>query len=85
MAFTDQSDGTSTPSCWKATEPSRWSTRRDVRTSQSISSYGSIPGVVKWRRIPSTPRSGATDIWFLVLLRPFPTGPTTVPEGTDNL
>ena len=62
VAFTDQVVGNSTPSCSKATEPSWKFVMRASRRSQVTSSYGSMPSVVKWRRMPIPVCSGASAI-----------------------
>ena len=63
MALTLHPLGTSTPSCSKATAPVAQLVMRASRRSQVTVSYGSDPGVVKWRLMPMPVCSVAIAIW----------------------
>ena len=56
VAFTLHAEGTSTPGCSKATDPSWKLLIRASRRSQASSSYGCTPSVVKCRRMPMPKR-----------------------------
>ena len=66
VAFSDHVVGNSTPSCSKATDPSRKLVMRASRRSQVTSSEGCTPSVVKWRRMPMPVCSGARAMEVLL-------------------